>query len=490
MFKKLVFLCFITGMAGNAVFAQNINDLVRASHLQFSGTARYNAMQGAFGALGADPSVSATNPGGLGIFRRSEVSITANLAVPQSTTELYNSSASDASAHFLIDHFSAVITNPTNRQSGVMQQTFAFGVNRLQDFHQTQTFNGVNNESSLLDVYLYDINYPTAIHPDDINLYPELDFGAALAWNAYAIDTLMIDGVPEYFSYNMNYGATQEKEVVTSGGLNEWYLSYGADINHRFFVGATVGIDVMNYFQTTTYTERISENDVLNPLDYFTQIDSLEIKGFGINLKTGVVYRASDHIRIGAAVHTPTRYSLRDTWGSDFKTLFDSTEVYTAQSPLGEYSYTLTTPWRYFGSFAYFFGDKGLISIDYEYQNVPKAKLGPGEDDYLFQQENEQRSLLNPSHCIRAGSEVRSGRWSYRAGGMWRNKAYIDDYASSSWGGSLGAGFRDSDFYVDMTYALNYSSQTDAIYDPAFVASGDTRMFAHRLMVTVGLRWY
>jgi len=42
------------------------------------GTARYSSMAGAFGALGGDPSAIKDNPAGLGIYRKSELTLTAD----------------------------------------------------------------------------------------------------------------------------------------------------------------------------------------------------------------------------------------------------------------------------------------------------------------------------------------------------------------------------------------------------------------------------
>lgn len=56
--------------------AQNEEDAIRFSRISPFGTARSAAMGGAFGALGGDLSTLSTNPGGIGVFRKSEASFT------------------------------------------------------------------------------------------------------------------------------------------------------------------------------------------------------------------------------------------------------------------------------------------------------------------------------------------------------------------------------------------------------------------------------
>ena len=61
------------------VSAQNEEDALRFSRQTPFGSARVTAMGGAFGALGGDLTTLSTNPGGIGVFRKSEISFTSML---------------------------------------------------------------------------------------------------------------------------------------------------------------------------------------------------------------------------------------------------------------------------------------------------------------------------------------------------------------------------------------------------------------------------
>ena len=66
-FMGFAALCFL-GLG--RIQAQTDADLLRYSMLNPVGTARYNAMGGAFGALGANFTALSTNPAGIGFYTR------------------------------------------------------------------------------------------------------------------------------------------------------------------------------------------------------------------------------------------------------------------------------------------------------------------------------------------------------------------------------------------------------------------------------------
>ena len=81
-------------LATLTLVAQTEFDALRYLQPDISGTARYSAMGGAFGALGADASAIKDNPAGLGIYRSSELSATMNVFSQRSTAFLFRSTMS------------------------------------------------------------------------------------------------------------------------------------------------------------------------------------------------------------------------------------------------------------------------------------------------------------------------------------------------------------------------------------------------------------
>ena len=67
---------FIMVLACTFASAQTIDDVMRYSTENLQGTERFQAMGGAFGALGGDLSALNVNPAGSAVFNFSEISIT------------------------------------------------------------------------------------------------------------------------------------------------------------------------------------------------------------------------------------------------------------------------------------------------------------------------------------------------------------------------------------------------------------------------------
>ena len=67
-----LFLLMPVVLISNWSAAQNLNDINQLLNTSLSGTARYNAMAGAFGALGGDITAISYNPAGSSVFLHSE----------------------------------------------------------------------------------------------------------------------------------------------------------------------------------------------------------------------------------------------------------------------------------------------------------------------------------------------------------------------------------------------------------------------------------
>jgi hypothetical protein len=92
--KRIISILTISFVAFQLAFGQNEFDLFKFVQPEINGTARYTSMAGAFGALGGDPSAIGDNPGGLGIYRSSEISGSLNLNIQETQTQWLKGSTS------------------------------------------------------------------------------------------------------------------------------------------------------------------------------------------------------------------------------------------------------------------------------------------------------------------------------------------------------------------------------------------------------------
>ena len=108
------------------------------------------------------------------------------------------------------------------------------------------------------------------------------------------------------------------------------------------------------------------------------------VDGSGVDFKLGFILRPfeSSSFRIGAAVHTPTFFSLkeRNTAYINFdlnETTRGITKPYDARGndTEGEYEYKLITPWKFNASMGYTIGSSVALGVEYEYSDRTSAKM-------------------------------------------------------------------------------------------------------------------
>src|SRR5688572_14295645 len=131
-----VYCCVISVLISLSAFAQNEQDVLRYSRIGFGGTARYCAMGGAFGALGGDLSGMLTNPAGIGVYRKSDFSLTPSF-FNQTVNSSYNdTSTSDQRFNARVDGFGFVIASrPAIRTDhGWQMLTMAINYSRTNSF--------------------------------------------------------------------------------------------------------------------------------------------------------------------------------------------------------------------------------------------------------------------------------------------------------------------------------------------------------------------
>lgn len=78
MKTKYILIAALLGCYPFAMQSQSAFDVYSLSQSDLRGSARFMSMAGAFGALGGDLSVLNQNPGGIGIYRSSELGLTLN----------------------------------------------------------------------------------------------------------------------------------------------------------------------------------------------------------------------------------------------------------------------------------------------------------------------------------------------------------------------------------------------------------------------------
>lgn len=485
---KRILIVIILAWVTLAGIAQNENDALRYSRLSYSGTARFIGLGGAFGAVGADFSTLSQNPAGLGLFRKSEFTITPQLNIFSTETEFFGQTNADSKYNFNLGNAGLVMNLNLggNREAGFLKYVnLGFGMNRVENFNNRMILSGFNDQSSLLTQYMYQANNNgNTLSAGELN-----EFGSRLA---YETDLLVYDSAAnEYWVDAPDGGILQKKISETWGTINEMVLSAGANFGDKLFLGATVGFPYIRFEEDSRLIETDSEGEI-EYFKSFTKRDHLETRGSGINLKLGMIYRPADFLRIGFAIHTPTNYNdMTDEWYSTITSEFDNGKSYSATSETGRFNYKLNTPLRMMGNVALIFGQRGLISADYEYLDYSTARLRSNSYDF-FDENDIIRANLAPAHNIRLGAEWKYQILSLRGGFGLYGSPYIENLNENDGSKkslSCGIGIHEQGFFVDLAYVHSWISDDYYLYDASLVPAATTTMNQNYFSVTLGFRY-
>lgn len=479
--KLVAMICLILGIT-TTLNAQNEIDALRYSRHMPSGTARYLGLGGAFAALGGDFTTLSHNPAGIGIYKSSEVSITPSLFFGSTESTYMGNINEDSKYNFNLGNVGVVMVNDLtlrNPESAWKNIQFGIGLNRLANFNNRVIVDGFNESSSYLTPI---VRASQGVQLDDLD-----NFGAGLA---YDVDLMYLNSLGEYVIDMENGGVNQRKTMESSGSINEMVFAFGGNLNDRLYLGAAIGVPYVKYRETSIYTEADVEdrNDYFNS---FTRTDELETSGSGVNFKMGAIVRATDFLRLGASIETPTFYAdLSDTYSTSFRATFDTVASKRATSD-GFFEYSLTTPLKATGGIGFIVGKAGLISADYEYMDYSKARLRSPDYDFVTENEAIQDGYLI-AHNIRLGTEWRFGNFNVRGGYAIMANPYRFGTESVMSSYSAGFGIRERNFFIDFAWVMNQMDDEYHLYnapantDPAIA---ETKYNANMFLLTLGIKY-
>ena len=101
--KKFLFILLLAYSLSPIAYGQ---DVQRFAERTPTGTARYVGMGGAMTAIGGDPSAAMDNPAGLGLYRRSEISVSVEGTLDQ--TLQANTNTIYQTSRFTVPQISAI----------------------------------------------------------------------------------------------------------------------------------------------------------------------------------------------------------------------------------------------------------------------------------------------------------------------------------------------------------------------------------------------
>lgn len=420
---------------------QTAFDAYQMSRYDLRGTARFMSMGGAFGALGGDLSTLNQNPGGIGVYRKSEIGFTLDIEMQSTSAKSTLDNMTQNKTKALVNNFGYVGSAYTGNDIMPIFN-WGFSYNRAASFNRR--YKGTVDMNGSLSNYI--AGYTTAdgwtgdhLSNSDENFWDRnhAPWLSILAYNSFMINP--VSGTNQYnglWQDGKTYGVA-DFDVEEQGYVDEYEINLGGNISNTVYWGIGLGISDIDYKQYVYYEEYLNnallpivDNDgqvvagqpTATPNDVGFGLDSRKhISGTGFNFKAGVIVRPINELRLGFAIHTPTYYNL--TQNNDG--IVDYGYGYSdgvlkpgyVGSPIESYDWKLRTPWRMIVSAATVIGSNAIISVDYEYRPYQNMTTKFGDGDNVTDVNGDIKNYYKAANIIRLGAEYRlSKNLSIRAG--------------------------------------------------------------------------
>ncbi|HEX6222890.1 MAG TPA: hypothetical protein VFZ52_00675 [Chryseolinea sp.] len=499
--KKAVFIVILMSL-GFLSYAQDfIDNALLFSRPRPSGSARIQALGGSQVSLGGDYSSALSNPAGLGMYNRSEFTLSPGFTTSSFSSDYLGENTDASKSMFNLPGLSFVYHHESEREKGFLGGSFGISMTRTNDLNRQFRYRGTNSENSMIDYFIDDAY---GLDPESMlwreNRPPGDNFSTltAMAYNNYLIEDF-VDGTGE-FAYRSVLsplppepgfpGETrtvdQEELGESKGAQYQWSISYGANFSDKFFIGAGIGVTSIRYKLSQYFTEsnfRYSEDPTYVPIDNFRTTENYDIRGSGVNFTIGAIARPVDFLQIGASLVTPTYYNVTDTYTGRIESVWNyygdpNNPSFPPQRDVSEYfddipvisEYNLSTPLRVTTG-ATLISKFGFITGEVEFVNYSKAKYNSDiADDFDAENEGvkaEYQSVVN----YRLGAEYRYQMFRVRAGYNYMADPYRQtgnlDRSVQSFSGGLG--IRAKNFFVDLGAVF---SSTEGSRSPYYSSIG------------------
>ena len=483
---KAKFYATLLILLSQKIFAQIPEEAIRLSWTPQAGTARNQAIGGAMGSLGGDATAALVNPAGLAFFKTSDFILTPSYRFGKDRsnfrgtdyTGINNSKAGFGTSGFVFGGFGYKAKN-----------SFALTITKTADFNQWQQYNGQNNYSSFAEPLADEfsasgLTIDGALNSNDISLTTKMAL-----WT-YLVDTATINGNPQVIARSeFPSMLNQEHRTETSGGITEISFAMGHELNKKFMIGGTIGIPIVKLVRSTYYRESDATGDPDNDFNFMAYQENYELKGAGLNLKAGLIYRPKEYVRLGLALHSPNILMLMESFNAgmaaDLENLFDPNPGYDSVGastitggPIADYRYSFYTPGRIILSGSYVFREvenisrqKGFITADIEYVNYKWNRFGPegdvtAETKAPFEPYNEAiDAIAKAALNFRLGGELKFKTIMARLGFAYYGSPYSDkELKANKMNLSGGLGYRNKGIFADLTYVHRLNKDVNFPY--------------------------
>ncbi len=488
--KKILF--FVVALTTLSLQSQEIKDAVRYSIDDMTGTARFRAMSGAFGALGGDLSAISINPASSVIFSSNQIGFTFSLANKNNKSSYFGTQAEECDTNFDMNQFGSVFVF-RNSSSKWNKLAFAFNYDNENRLNSTVFSTGVNPTTSIDQYFL---NYANGVPLGNLqgNIY-NLNYNeqqAFFGYNGYIIspvvenvnNTMYVSEVPEGGNYY------QENYVESKGFNGKLAFNLAAQYDDFLSIGINLNAHFVDYKQANSFYER-NTNNLENGVQNIAFENYLYTYGSGFSMQVGAIIKASDGLRLGASYESPTWYSLNDEFSQRlFVTNRVSGETFNdVVDPriLNLYpTYKIQTPEKWSASAAYIFGKSGLISFDYTLKNYSNTQFKPTSNSDFRNLNTQMSNILNNANEFRVGAEYKIKEFSLRGGYRFEESPYKNGKTMGDLTGfSAGLGYDFGNTNLDFAYSHAQRNIEEGFFNTGLTSPSFTKMDSNVYTLTL-----
>lgn len=397
-------LSLVGSLGVQKVVAQAPSDAYRNNVQELNGTARAQALSGAVGAVGADPTAVQINPAGIGLYLRSALSGTLVLSPSKSKSTWLASDGTPFGES--IDwlgtggHISYIAPLVNRSHSSVFHMNWGLNYNREHSYKREYGLISSAPEYGLSDYMafhanllgkpfktqrispLVDIAKSAAFiegYTDAAGLVPE---GNEMRYRSFFSATLAGTD-PSEGKVHMFLPNASKLYVVENGYRDNFDITLGMGFSDRFYIGATLSFDSQYYHRSADYREDFMDHynggDYNSNLKYRT---TLEVMGTSVGVDLGAMMALGDYGRIGISYRLPQTGVYRENYQAiaiSHNDAFGAGKKYTSDNTdLLESSYNMLKPGQLTLSAMGFLGRYGFASYDFQYRNLGHSKLYNG----------------------------------------------------------------------------------------------------------------
>ncbi|UQD57441.1 OmpP1/FadL family transporter [Flavobacterium sp. K5-23] len=471
--KKHIYLLLVA-FAFSGVQGQEIKDAVRYSQDNLNGTARFRAMSGAFGALGGDLSSLNVNPAGSAVFSNNQIGVTISNYDTKNNSNYFGTKTTETNNSLDLNQAGGVFVFK-NQNSTSDWKKFSIAVNyeNTNNFDNSFYSEGINPTNSIGKYFL---SYANGVPLDKLenSSYSNLPNGAQQAYigyQGYIINPVSNSPTNTQYTSNIPGGGNyfHENSIISNGYNGKLSFNGATSYKDKLYIGLNLNSHFTDLRQSSSFYE-----DNSAPLTSEYTVSKLRFDndlytyGTGFSFQLGAIAKVSNEVRLGIAYESSTWYTLNDEFSQKLvavssKTNADDTNDVVDPQIINVYApYKLQTPSKVTGSFAYIFGKKGLISLDYAIKDYSNTKFKPENDIYFKGLNNSMSTILDNTSELRIGGEYKIEKLSLRAGyrfeqSPYKNGTTVGDLTGYS--GGLGYNFGSTKLDLSYAYAKRESQQ-------------------------------